>query len=101
MRVRLPLPLPSGGCMYKVFKYPLKITEQQFIELPQDAEPLKIMVQRGIPCLWVRLLEGSDTIPWEIFTVGTGHPAPSEKAALYLDSYMIEGDSLVFHVFTT
>jgi hypothetical protein len=87
--------------MHKVFKYPLEIEDEQLIMLPQDAEPLRIMVQNNIPCLWVRLQTTGDcpTVAWTIITRGTGHPAPSEQEATYIDSYMLSGGQLVFHVF--
>ena len=88
--------------MYKVFKYLLELADEQIIALPEDAEPLKVMVQNNVPYLWVRLKTTGDcpTVPWTFITHGTGHPIYNSEDLMYIDSYMIENGALVFHVFT-
>ena len=86
--------------MFKVFKYPIDVTDDQTIVLPPDAELLKIMVQHDVPCMWVRVDTSKAVVPWEFKLVGTGHPAPSYETHIYVDSFMIEDGALVFHLFS-
>lgn len=84
----------------RIFKYPLKVEDRQVIELPTGFEILTVQVQKGVPCLWVKVnpLNGSEFV--NIYTYGTGYHIPEERRHdKYLGTYMINEGDLVFHAF--
>ncbi len=83
--------------MQTVFKYPLKIQDEQQVKLPRGARLLRVMVQNGVPCLWAQVESGRDTEDRTIFIHGTAHPV--DPNGEYLDSFMVNDGALVFHVF--
>ena len=84
--------------MKSIWKFALKVIDEQLIEMPVDAEILDIQVQNGTPCLWARIDPKADKVNRFIITHGTGHNVP-ETTGKHIGSYQIEGGSLVFHVF--
>ena len=84
--------------MNSIWKYPLRIADEQTIDFPEGAEVLAVQVQKGAPCLWVRVDPAAPKTPRKIITHGTGHPVP-ETTGRYIGTYQIEGGALVFHVF--
>ena len=86
--------------METIWKYKLATTDEQFIEIPTGFTPLFLDVQRPgpTPCLWCRVDPKAPKIRQKIITHGTGHPVP-ETTGKHVGSYMLEGGSLIFHVF--
>lgn len=89
--------------MKAIWKYQLKVTEEQEISLPIGAQILTVQELVGIPCIWV-LVDPLETMK-EIKTiriVGTGHPADDVTREQYLGTVQIcsiSGHHLVWHVF--
>lgn len=83
--------------MKRVFKYPLVVTDHQFIEVPIDSKMLKVGLQGGSPVLWALVDDEAPTINCRITTRGTGHPVP-DAVGPYIDTYQLD-NGLVFHVF--
>jgi hypothetical protein len=85
--------------MKNIYKYILKATDIQIIEMPKDSEILTVQVQNGVPCLWVKVSECSwfDNESVTIHTCGTGNPMG--EVGPYIGTYQLDGGSLVFHVF--
>lgn len=81
-----------------VWKFPLVINDYQHVGIPALATILTVQVQKGVPCLWVRLEETASVEPRQIITVGTGHPFP-DYPLRYIGSYQLSAGALVFHVF--
>jgi hypothetical protein len=81
-----------------IWKFPLEVIDLQVIRAPRGATPLKVMVQGGIPCLWMLVSPEAREIDIPVAIYGTGHPL-RKCARKYVDSFMIDGGSLVFHVF--
>lgn len=82
----------------KVFKYTLKVTDEQTIEIPSPADLLTVQIQHGMPQLWAIVDENTKTRPITLLTVGTGNPMP-DNYRKYLGTYQLSGGALVFHVF--
>lgn len=75
-------------------------------DLPRNAEPLCVQVQRGVPCMWVRLDTEAPKIERHFYVVGTGHgmpqetlPSPYGNRGRYVGTFQLEISGLVFHVF--
>lgn len=82
-----------------IWKYPLKVTDINRIELPMGAKILCVQVQADAPCLWaeVNSLE-TDKSVHVIETFGTGHEL-DQSNRVYIGTYQINNRFLVFHVY--
>jgi hypothetical protein len=86
--------------MKKIFKYPLEITDTQFIELPLGAEILTAQLQGNQLCLWAMVNTSPNAITKNrrIEIIGTGNPTPIGDLK-YISTFQIMDGSLIFHVF--
>lgn len=82
----------------KIFKYPLKVTDVQTLEIHKNFIPLKIELQNGIPCMWCKINEEEPKIIVQFETIGTGHYFNGNNLC-YIDSYQINNGTFVYHVF--
>ena len=83
--------------MMTIWKFPLRIDDEQEIELPPESTLLSVHLQNGQPCLWA-LVEDRDRTSRRIIQMrGTGHNC--EDAGEFVGTFLIENDGLVFHVF--
>lgn len=79
-----------------IFKYPLFITDRQWVPLPKGAKILDVQVQDTTPCVWA-LVDQNAPVNHETVTIyGTGNPVP-EKPGLYIATFQSCGG--VWHVF--
>lgn len=62
--------------MKTIYKYPLTLSERQYIEVPVGAHFMCTQVQRGAICLWAMVNTDQQTVHYEIALVGTGTPMP-------------------------
>ena len=86
--------------MKKIFKYPLEITDTQFVELPLGAKILTAQMQGNQLCLWaiVNTLPEAVKKNRRIEIIGTGNPMPTGELE-YISTFQVHGGSLIFHVF--
>ena len=86
----------------RIWKYPLKMTDKQVVEMPYRAKILTVQVQFGTPCLWALVDEtnipGVKLTPRTITIYGTGNPMPVNPG-VYIGTFQVRGGDLVFHVF--
>lgn len=105
-----------------IYKYPLKLTDHQLLELPAHSRIMTVQVQpqpvfdpvtRGlmryeeILCAWAWVLlsdaakaDSPDT--WEVFIIGTGQSADiilEPTPPSYVGTVQMEHGQLVWHVF--
>jgi len=85
--------------MNYIYKYQLKVTNVQSIEMPSDAEILTVQNQNDIVTLWAKI-DSNNTIVAErtIVIIGTGHPFKNVMGRFnkYIGTVMV--GSLVWHV---
>lgn len=86
--------------MKKIFKYPLEITDTQFVELPLGAKILTAQMQGNQLCLWavVNTLPEAVKKNRRIEIIGTGNPMPTGDLE-YISTFQMMGGGLIFHVF--
>jgi len=86
--------------MKKIYKYPLEVTDTQFVELPLGAEILTVQMQGNQLCLWamVNALPEAVKKNRRIEIIGTGNPMPTGDLKYISTFQMIKG-KLIFHVF--
>jgi hypothetical protein len=84
-----------------VYKYELKLTDEQSVNLPKGAEVLTIQVQHDTPCLWAMVDPNAPKEARFFETFGTGHVIRTDMGVerSYIGTYQIHDGALVFHVF--
>lgn len=83
-----------------VWKFPLKVDDEQSISIPAGFTPLKVDVQQGVPCLWALVNPAVEKTDVVVRIYGTGHPIDDfVRGDQYVDSFMMYDGQLVFHVF--
>jgi len=87
--------------METIWKFELKLTDKQFINLPKGAELLSVQNQNERACLWglVKPNEEKEERCFEIF--GTGHEIHSDMGVdrKYIGTFQMQNGGLVFHLF--
>lgn len=83
--------------MKTIYKYPIEITDEQFIDIPRDHEIIRAGLDpAGHVCIWAEIDKSSPTTPVGIYVLGTGHPVPDN--AVHLGSFV--QIPFVWHVYT-
>lgn len=84
-----------------IWKFELKTTDNQTIEMPANAEILTVQTQHEVPCIWALVDPTEPNEKRFIKVFGTGHDVHYEMGLSrnYLGTYQLHNGSLVFHVF--
>lgn len=85
--------------MKTIWKYPLKVVDDQIIYMPLHAEILTIQMQNDIPCLWALVSSIADKEKRHIRIHGTGHQVSLTDKLKYISTFQMNNGLLVFHVF--
>ena len=85
--------------MNSIWKYELKVADEQLVEMPAGSLLLDVQVQNGVPCVWARVDPQQPKVKRKLVTYGTGHPVP-DTTGDHVGSYQLQGGALIFHVFT-
>lgn len=85
--------------MRTIFKYLLKVTNEQMIEMPMGSEILCVQVQHNQPCVWARVIPDAAPVKRLFAVYGTGHPMVTKQADQYVGTFQLEGGAFVGHVF--
>lgn len=84
--------------MKAIYKYPVGISDEIQISIPQNAEILCVQMQYDTPCIWALVdktaINGFRYFRW----YGTGHPV-KDNPGKYIGTVQMNGGSLVFHLF--
>lgn len=83
-----------------IWKFPLKIIDEQIIMMPRINKIISVQVQQKVPCLWA-IVNPDDSlkIPVKIVIIGTGHIHPSFMDMDFIGSIQLHEGNLVLHVF--
>lgn len=82
----------------KIYKYGLKIIDEQALELPVGARILTLKTQNDLPFIWATVDPDAKLEKRNFYTYGTGHALPNDMSMMmYLGTYIVP--NLVFHVF--
>lgn len=83
--------------MRTVYKYPIQVTDEFDLQLPQGAEILHVAAQNYKPYLWA-LVDPDQPIEKRRFAVrGTGHPV--DEHLQHLGTFLLADDTFVGHLF--
>lgn len=84
-----------------IWKFNLETTDYQTISMPKDAEILTVQTQGNTPCVWALVNPEAEKEDRNFEVFGTGHKVPVDMGVMreYVDTYQLDGGSLIFHVF--
>lgn len=86
--------------MHVIYKYPLKLTDRQSVNMPQDAQILSAANQDGTLCLWAMVQPGAtSSSPRDIRIIGTGNPIADATAEQLTPISTVLVPPFVWHVF--
>lgn len=87
------------GKFVVIYKYALKIEDEQAVEMPAGARILTVQMQHGQPQLWALVEPGQPLQHRSIIVAGTGHPVHFSQDARHIGTFQMHEGALVFHVF--
>lgn len=82
-----------------IWKYQLKITDQQTIEIPCEHKILSVAQQNGILCMWVEVNPDAYLSEVDIVICGTGNPIPHIEGYNLIFVGTVVMNPFVWHVF--
>lgn len=85
--------------MKTIFKYDLRVEDDQTVDMPAGATVLCVQDQRGTPRLWALVDPSAPKVARTFRIHGTGHEIPDPERLAYLSSFQMAGGELVFHTF--
>ncbi len=83
--------------MKKIYKYILKVRDENVIHIPEGAEILKVGRQQDILCVWMLCDIDMPQKPHKFRIFGTGAEVPDGENLTYLDTVVM--DYFVWHVY--
>jgi hypothetical protein len=83
-----------------IWKYQLKVQDEQIVSMPEDAKILCIQAQREKPCLSVIIKTEKISKPVDrtFLMYGTGHTHEKIEGD-YIGTFQLHNGRLVFHLF--
>lgn len=81
-----------------IWKYDLKPSTHQLIEMPKGARLLTVQGQHSGVCLWAIVNDEAEVEKRAFGVYPTGGDAPG-ALAIYLNTVQLQGGVLIFHVF--
>jgi len=87
--------------MKRIYKYPIPITDEFTLELPEGALILTFQTQHNKPYIWALISPDAEleTAGFRLFE--TGHPVEDADTLEYIGTTQTEGGDLVWHLFRT
>lgn len=83
-----------------IWKFPLKVEDNQSVFMPKGAEILTVQAQGGNPCIWALVNTEEPDEEQRLFQIfGTGHPVSDNIERKYINTFQVQEGTLVFHVF--
>jgi len=82
----------------RIWKWTLKVNNQQKISMPAGAKPLSVQIQHGGLQLWALCDENAQRVERTIAIYETGESIPDEPGE-FIGTFQAGGGGLVFHVF--
>ncbi len=89
--------------MYRIYKYELKIINEQLVEMPVDSTILSVHSQNNRVMMWAKVrveLQGSVPMHWvRIGVFGTGHNLSDDtEGAIFIGTVLTDAEQPVWHV---
>ena len=85
--------------MKKIWKFPLEITGEQNVTMPQNARIMSVQAQNRQLFLWVLCEVENVKVKRKIYIYGTGYEVKNSLAKKFIDTVQAHKGQLVWHVF--
>jgi glutamine cyclotransferase len=85
--------------MRAVYKYPLSLGEVFALELPEGAEILNVLSQRGDAFLYALVDPDAPAEEVSFRLAATGDPISEANELKYVDTFQLRDGGLVYHLF--
>lgn len=82
-----------------VWKFEIPMDDYVEINMPINSKILHVTEQRGIPTMWALVNPRAEKIKRKFRIAGTGHQIKTEDTANFIGTIMLDGGSLMFHIF--
>jgi hypothetical protein len=82
-----------------VFKYAFAIEDEFELELPADAQILRVAVQNSQPCIWALVDDKAVKVKRRFRLAGTGHPIEDFDRLTHVATFFMASGRLVWHLF--
>lgn len=86
-----------------IWKYPIQLKDTFSIEMPSDSKILHVDTQMYAPYIWVEVPANQDhqvsTVIRLFYLLGTGTTGLDLTNLVYVGTFMIEHEKLVFHLY--
>jgi hypothetical protein len=82
-----------------VYKYPISVNDCVTITMPKGAEILKVAEQYGVLNVWALVDNSKPLVSHAFAWRGTGHDCTDLNKHMFIDSVLMHGGQLVFHLF--
>ncbi len=83
----------------RIWKYTIPCADSAIVTMPSGARLLSVHTQHGAPQLWALCDPAAPITRRHLIIHGTGHPAEDCKHLPFIGTFMLDGGSLVFHLF--
>jgi hypothetical protein len=83
----------------RIFKYPLKIEDEQIVLIGGGGQVLSVGVQDNRLFVWALVDQSYNAVPIRFYIVGTGNPANHVASNLRFVGTVQMPNGLVWHVF--
>lgn len=84
--------------MKTIWKFPLELTDDQIVMMPDEAEILTVQIQELSLCLWALVDPRLPMLRRKIEIIGTGNPA-IDRERKYISTVQMADGALVWHFF--
>ena len=85
--------------MKTIWKYPLKVEDEQTIKMPAGSSILCVMTQYDRPCLWAKVDDSAPMVDVKILCYGTGRRVDESPLLTYLGTALLCQGNIVLHYF--
>lgn len=83
--------------MKSIWKYPLRVRDDQTLMVPAGAKPLSAQMEHGRLQLWVLVEKDNELSPMQVQVRGTGHAC--DGVGEFVDTFQLK--QLAHHVFVS
>lgn len=83
--------------MKTIYKYPIEITDEQTLSMPEGAQVLSAQMQGNTLCIWALVDSGNFNCDRRVRIFGTGNPVVLDGNWKFVDS--VHERIFVWHVF--
>jgi hypothetical protein len=86
--------------MQTIWKFPITIDDELFLDMPEGSSILMLGVQGGMPCIWAKVNARAALVRRTFRVFGTGHEIKSDAGSVlnHIGSIQSPG-CFVWHVF--